>query len=200
MPEKYVHKIPAEIVSDAAKYAAYLLRDTIDQGFKPRFGGDLCSHLIGKIGEMLFMDELTESDIDVRATPFRAHYEHLHPSDDFVLNVDGDEVQVEIKTANVLKPLDNIASGFKFFLNAAQSLKQSSSGHAGGDRLYKWDWVVCIFVNLTDLTYRIMGCVDVDHVGVYPVAGSRQSRHYEIPIESLLPIHCIWEDYLWKDA
>ena len=193
MPEeKYVHKISAECISDAARYATYLLRDTIDQGFKPRFGGDLFDHIRGKIGELIFWDEVCNAGIDVVTTPIRAHYEYLHPKDDFVLNVDGKEVQVEVKTANVIKPLDALPSSFRFLLNAAQQRRQTG-------RLYDWDWVVSVFINTSDLTYRIMGCVEVEHVGVYPIAGSKQGRHYEIPLETLLPIECIWSDCSWKD-
>jgi hypothetical protein len=184
--QQRVRKISAECVSDAAKHAAYLLHDSVDQGFKPLYSGDLCARTIGKIGEILFWDELCKAGIDVVTTPIRTHYEHRYSSDGFVLDVDGEDVRVEIKTTKVLKPLVYLSSGFRFFLNASQ-------------QPYRWNWVVSTFINTIDLTYLIAGCVEREHVGVYPIAGSKHGKHYDIPTEFLLPVQCIWEDCAWKD-
>lgn len=182
-----VNKIPADLIGESARHAAILIQDSNAQKFTPRFGGSLEQHTIGKIGEYLFWNEVKKAQVHIRSTPIRENYTKLSADDDFVLVVDGKDVQVEVKTANVLKPLDNLASGFVFMLNAAQAP-------------FRWDFVVSIFVNLSDLTYRIMGCGEREHVDVYPIAGSSGGRHYEIPLEFLLPIECIWEDCSWKDA
>jgi len=181
-----VHKIPADLIGDAARHAAILINDSHAQKFTPLFGGGFEPHCVGKIGEYLFWNEVKNSGIHIMSTPIRESYTKLSANDDFMLVVDGKDVQVEVKTANVFKPLDDLPMGFKFMLNAAQ---QSRQRHA-----FDWDWVVSIFVNLSDLTYRIMGCVERDHIDVYPIAGSYGVRHYEIPPEFLLPIERIWSD------
>jgi hypothetical protein len=173
-------------VVKAMGYAYHVVQDSLEAGFKPVFGsGGLNTHFIGKLGEIIAMKDFELRNIDMVSTPLRAYYGDLDRSDDFVLRVDGKDIKVEIKTADVLKPLDDLATGFRFFLNANQGMS--------------WDWVVCVFVNTQNLTYRIMGCVERDHVDVYPIAGGRGVRHYEIPLEFLLPIECIWEDCSWKD-
>jgi len=187
-----VNHIPPDIIGESARHAAILIHDSNAQGFTPLFGGSLEQHTIGKIGEYLFRDVVEEAQIHIKNTPIRENYTKLSADDDFMLVVDGKDVKVEIKTASVFKSLDNLPPGFRFMLNAAQRLRHG--------RPFNWDWVVSIFVNLTDLTYRIMGCVEVDHVDVYPIAGSYGSRHYEIPPEFLLPVECIWEECAWKDA
>ena len=175
-----VKNLQVEQTTEAMRYAHQIVADSLGAAFKPVFGsGGLEMHLVGKIGEVIARDEFISHGIDVRATPLRDHYDCLSETDDFMLRIDGKDVKVEVKTANVLKPLDNLASGFVFMLNAAQAP-------------FKWDFAVSVFVNLTDLTYRIMGCVEVEHVDVYPIAGSSGGRHYEIPLEFLLPIECIW--------
>lgn len=174
-----VNKIPADLIGEAAGHAARLIHDSIDQKFTPRFGGNLEAHTAGKIGELLFLAELNRAGIHVKTTPIRTRYTKLSATDDFVIVVDGKDVQVEVKTASVFKPLNDLPMGFKFMLNAAQAP-------------YRWDFVVSIFVNLSDLTYRIMGCMEREHVDVYPIAGSRGGRHYEIPPEFLLPVERIW--------
>ena len=176
-----VHKIPAALIGNAARHAAILIHDSHTQKFTPLFGGGFEPHCIGKIGEYLFWEEAKKAKIRVRSIPIRESYNKLSANDDFVLAVDGKAVQVEVKTANVFKPLDDLPMGFKFMLNAVQ-------------RPFKFDWVVSIFVNLTDLTYRFMGCVERDHIKEYPVAGSYGVRHYEIPPGQLLPIERIWSD------
>lgn len=185
-----VHKIPPDLIGDAARHAAILIRDSKIQKFTPRFGGSLEEHTTGKIGEYLFWKKLREGtgntrNIHIRNVPIRDSYTKLQAEDDFVLTLDGKNIRIEVKTANVFKPLDDLPMGFKFMLNATQSLK--------------WDYVVSIFVNLSDLTYRIMGCMEREHIKPYPVVGSYGVRHYEIPPEFLLPIRCIWEDCTWKD-
>ena len=183
---RHIHKIPADIVGESARHAAILVHDSIAQKFTPHFGGDLEAHTIGKIGEHLFRDEVRKAGIHIKSDPIRESYTKLSEDDDFVLHVAHEDIKVEVKTANVFKKLNRLPSGFKFFLNAAQEP-------------FDWDFVVSIFVNLTDLTYQIMGCVEREHVGVYPIAGSRGARHYEIPIEFLLPVECVWSDCEWKD-
>jgi len=190
---KNVTKLTPEQTTTAMRYAHYRVRDSIEAGFVPVFGsGGLEMHFIGTLGEIIANNEFILRNVDIVTTPLRAHYDRLSATDDFVLKVDGKKVQVEIKTANVLKPLDDLPSGFRFFLNAAQARKQPRLSHDGKNKIFDWDWVVCIFVNLTDLTYRIMGCVEREHVDIYPIAGSHGVRHYEIPLEFLLPIECIW--------
>ncbi|MCD6163143.1 MAG: hypothetical protein J7K40_12120 [candidate division Zixibacteria bacterium] len=180
-----VHKIPADLIGDAARHAAILIHDSHAQKFTPLFGGGFEPHCVGKIGEYLFWNEVKNSGIHITSTPIRESYTKLSANDDFMLVVDDKDVQVEVKTANVFKPLDELPMGFKFMLNAAQ-------------RPFKFDWVVSIFVNLSDLTYRIMGCVERDSIAEYPIAGSYGVRHYEIPPESLLSIRCIWEGCAWN--
>ena len=180
-----MYKIPAALIGEAAEHAACLIHDSIDQKFTPRFGGDLLQHTVGKIGELLFLSELNHNGIVTNATPFRESYTKLSATDDFLLRVAHKDIKVEVKTANVFKPLNKLPSGFNFLLNAAQQ--------------HNWDFVVSIFVNLSDLTYRVMGCVEREHIDVYPIAGSRGARHYEIPTVFLLPIECIWSDCSWKD-
>ena len=176
-----VSELSGDQVVEAMGYAYHVVLDSLKSGFKPVFGsGGLETHFIGKLGEIIAMEAFESRNIDMVSTPLRAYYGDLDRSDDFVLRVDGKDIKVEIKTADVLKPLDDLAMGFRFFLNAAQ-------------KKYTWDWVVCVFVNTQNLTYRIMGCVEVDHIDVYPIAGNRGVRHYEIPLEFLLPIECIWE-------
>jgi hypothetical protein len=178
-----VNKIPTDLIGEAARHAAILVHDSVAQKFTPRFGGSLEQHMIGKIGEYLFLREVNNAHVHVRQSPIRENYTKLSATDDFVLIVDDKDVQIEVKTASVFKPLDDLATGFRFMLNAAQAP-------------YRWDFVVSIFVNLSDLTYRVMGCMEREHVDVYPIAGSRGGRHYEIPPEFLLPIECIWGDCL----
>ena len=188
-----ISKLSAEQTSEAMGYAHRIVADSLAGKFKPVFGASgLETHFVGKLGEVIARDMFVSYDLDVRATPLRDRYDRLSPTDDFVLRIDGKDVKVEIKTASVFKSLDNLPPGFRFMLNAAQRLRHG--------RPFNWDWVVSIFVNLTDLTYRIMGCVEVDHVDVYPIAGSYGTRHYEIPPEFLLPVECIWEECAWKDA
>jgi hypothetical protein len=175
-----LHKIPPDLIGEAAKHAARLIHDSIEHKFSPLFGGGLEPHIVGKIGELLFMAEMNRAGIRIKTTPIRTRYTKLSTTDDFTIVVDGKDIQVEVKTANVFKPLDKLPMGFKFMLNFAQ-------------RPFKWDWAVSIFVNLTDLTYRIMGCIEREHVDVYPIAGSHGIRHYEIPPEFLVPIERIWE-------
>ena len=177
--EETVHNIPPDIIGEAARHAAILIHDSSAQGFTPHFGGSLEQHTCGKIGEFLFWNEVKKAQVHVRSTPIRENYTKLSADDDFVLVVNGKDIRVEVKTASVFKPLDDLAAGFRFMLNSTQKLV--------------WDWVVSIFVNLTDLTYRIMGCMAHDKIGGYPITGSYGMRHYEIPPEFLLPIECIWE-------
>jgi hypothetical protein len=181
-----VSNIPTDLIGEAARHAAILVHDSNAQQFTPRFGGSLEQHTIGKIGEYLFWEEVKKAQIHIRSKPMRENYTKLYPGDDFVLVVDGKDIRVEVKTANVFAPLCSLPTGFRFMLNATQKLA--------------WDFVVSIFVNLTDLTYRIMGCMEREHIDVYPITGSGGVRHYEIPPEFLLPIECIWEDCSWKDA
>lgn len=174
-----LHKIPSDLIGEAARHAAILIQDSNAQKFTPRFGGSLEQHTIGKIGEYLFWNEVKKAQIHIRNTPIRENYTKLSVDDDFVLVVDGEDIQIEVKTANVFTPLCSLPMGFKFMLNATQRLT--------------WDWAVSIFVNLTDLTYRIMGCIEREHIGAHPITGSHGVRHYEIPPEFLLPIERIWE-------
>ena len=195
-----VTKLTLEQTTTAMRYAYYRVRDSIEAGFVPVFGsGGLEMHFIGTLGEIIANEEFILRNVDIVTTPLRAHYDRLSATDDFVLKADGKKVQVEIKTANVLKPLDDLSSGFRFFLNVAQARRRPRLSHDGKNKIFNWDWVVCVFVNTQNLTYRIMGCVEVEHVDVYPIAGSSGGRHYEIPLEFLLPIECIWSDCSWKD-
>jgi len=80
-----MHKIPADLIAEAARHAAILIHDSNDQKSPPRFGGSLEQHTLRKIGEYLFWDEIKKAQVHIRSVPITENYTKLSADDDFVL-------------------------------------------------------------------------------------------------------------------
>ena len=180
-------KLSQKQVMDAMKYAYWEVHGSLEQGVEPAPGsGGISTHFIDKLGQVAAEEEFASRGIGTVSTPLPAYYGDPDKSDNFMLRVDDRHINVAIMTTDVFGPLDGLPTGDRFYLSTDPAP-------------FGWDWIICLFVNTQNLTYLPMGCVEREHVDVYAISGSKHGRQYEIPLEFLLPIECIWEDCSWKD-
>ena len=90
--------IPRDDLLDnlANLYANTLFRHS--KKMKPRFGGTIEDHKIGKLGELAFDEFCKENHLPIVHSPLRRDYRKLRIQDDFIVEIFGKRRKIEVKT------------------------------------------------------------------------------------------------------
>lgn len=181
--------VDEKLASDAAYYAFKTLKFSLDKNMKPRFGdGGLLSHMLGKLGELVFYRYCLENKIAVKHTPFRDDYSKLNGNDDFIVSFLGHDFRVEVKTS-VLKNAFNPDEKLRIFYNREQYKSQKDHNYI----------VVFIATNKEMNAFAILGWIHAEDIKSHPIwERGLESPAYAIPITALKSMKLFREDGVWK--
>ena len=161
-----------QLYEKAMRHAFITVFDSYEKGFKPRFGGGVIQHFIGKIGETAFEEFCHENGVKILHSPFRQDYRRLNGWDDFVILVNGEPIRVEVKTQRV-KRVDNVR---EVYYNTDQYQSKTKHDYC----------VVFVAVNKTLTRIAILGWIPAEEIKNYPVKNLRFTPAYAVPAEDLL--------------
>ncbi len=161
-----------QLYEKAIRYAFITVFDSYERGFRPRFGGGIIQHFVGKIGELAFEAFCHENGVKILHSPFRQDYRKLNGKDDFVILVNGEPILVEVKTQRVRR-VDNVQ---EVYYNTDQYLSKKDHNYC----------VVFVAVNKTLTRIAILGWILAEEIKNYPVKSLRFSTAYAIPVKDLL--------------
>jgi|Deesub1362A_J573_1020465.scaffolds.fasta_scaffold00348_23 hypothetical protein len=180
MPDPVSIPMDDKFAQDAAWHAWHIVADSFKQGYRPRFGGGLFEHMAGKFGEIAFEIFCRDAMIPIIHTPLRRNYTSLNGNDDFIIEIMGKRVTVEVKTARINNPLQP-DEGFKLFYNKQQYEDKDNHKYI----------VVFAGINKKGTQLALIGWLPATKIKKYPIRTDIKSPAYAIPVKDLKPMRML---------